>query len=287
MPSSTTKAKVTKSRLLSRNAPSRLSGESMPPGERSRSPRHTIRPTPTAITSPKNPSRRGPMSESQKACTDSMTPERVRKVPRMVRLKVAITSDRFHTRSRPRRSCTSTECRYAVAHSHGRNDAFSTGSQAQKPPHPSTWYDHQAPSRIPTVRKRPREQRPAAGDELPALADPAGDERGDGEGERDGEADEPEIEHRRVERHQRVVLEQDVGPEPVGGRRAADGAERVGRPRHQREEERGHPEQQTMSPSRRGDRRPAAEAPRHGARCTRRGSGPTAGSSPPTPTTCR
>jgi hypothetical protein len=29
---------------------------------------------------------------------------------------------------------------------------FSTGSQAQKPPHPSTSYDHQAPSRMPAVR---------------------------------------------------------------------------------------------------------------------------------------
>ena len=51
------------------------------------------------------------MSESEKACTDSITPDRVRNVPRIVRLKVAITSDRFHTRSRPRRSWTSTEWR--------------------------------------------------------------------------------------------------------------------------------------------------------------------------------
>ena len=36
--------------------------------------------------------------------------------------------------------------------SHGSSDAFSTGSQAQNPPQPSTWYDHQAPSTMPTVR---------------------------------------------------------------------------------------------------------------------------------------
>ncbi len=36
--------------------------------------------------------------------------------------------------------------------SHGRSEAFSTGSHAQKPPHPSTWYDHHAPSTIPIVR---------------------------------------------------------------------------------------------------------------------------------------
>ena len=37
--------------------------------------------------------------------------------------------------------------------SQGRSAAFSTGSHAQKPPHPSTWYDHQAPSTIPMDRK--------------------------------------------------------------------------------------------------------------------------------------
>ena len=37
--------------------------------------------------------------------------------------------------------------------SQGRSAAFSTGSQPQNPPHPSTSYDHQAPSRMPMVRK--------------------------------------------------------------------------------------------------------------------------------------
>ena len=62
-------------------------------------------------TRPKKPSSSGPMVESEKAWTDWITPDRVRKVPRMVRLKVAMTSDRFHTRSRPRRCCTITEWR--------------------------------------------------------------------------------------------------------------------------------------------------------------------------------
>ena len=72
-------------------------------------------------------------------CTDSSTPDRVRKVARMVRLNVAITSDRFQTRSIPRRSWTITEWRKAVAVSHGRKAAFSTGSHAQYPPQPRTW----------------------------------------------------------------------------------------------------------------------------------------------------
>ncbi len=68
---------------------------------------------------------------SPNACTDCTTPERVMKVPKIVRKKVTITRDTFHTFSMPRRSCTITECRNAVAVSHGRRPAFSTGSQPQ------------------------------------------------------------------------------------------------------------------------------------------------------------
>ena len=51
------------------------------------------------------------MVDSEKEWTDWMTPDRVRKVPRMVRLKVATTRERFQMRSRPRRSWTITEWR--------------------------------------------------------------------------------------------------------------------------------------------------------------------------------
>src|SRR5918992_236650 len=47
-------------------------------------------------------------------------------------------------------SWITTECRYAVAVSHGRNDAFSTGSHAQYPPHPSSVYAHAPPRTMPT-----------------------------------------------------------------------------------------------------------------------------------------
>ncbi len=111
MPNSTTKANPTKRTLLARKAPSRLSGASMPPTERSRSPRQAISPTPVHRTNPKNPSSRGPMVDSENECTDWMTPERVRKVPRMVRLNAATTSDRFQIRRSPRRCWTITEWR--------------------------------------------------------------------------------------------------------------------------------------------------------------------------------
>ncbi len=42
----------------------------------------------------------------------------------------------FQTLSMPFFSCTITECRNAVAASHGISAALSTGSQAQYPPHP-------------------------------------------------------------------------------------------------------------------------------------------------------
>ncbi len=97
--------------LLARKAPSRLMGESMLPTDCSRSPLHAISPTPTTSTTPKNASSRGPMLEAEKACTDWSTPDRVKNVPRMVRLKVATTRDRFQILSRPLRCWTMTEWR--------------------------------------------------------------------------------------------------------------------------------------------------------------------------------
>jgi hypothetical protein len=138
VPSSTTNASPANSRLLARKADSRETAESMRPGARNRSPRHATRPMPVAATTPRNASNHGPMSDCVNACTESITPDRVRNVPKMVRQNVAITSDRFHTRSIPRRSCTMTEWMNAVPVSHGSNDAFSTGSHAQKPPQPRT-----------------------------------------------------------------------------------------------------------------------------------------------------
>src|ERR1019366_10629330 len=86
------------------------------------------------------------------ACTDDTMPERVRNVPRIVSMNVPTTRLTFHSRSMPRRSCMIAEWRNAVAVSHGINEAFSTGSQAQYPPHPSTSYDHHMPAMIAAVR---------------------------------------------------------------------------------------------------------------------------------------
>ena len=111
VPSSTTRAKPANRRLFTRKAPSRDTGASMLPGERRRSPRQAIRAIPTDTTRPKKPTMMGPRVDCENECTDSSTPERVRKVPRMVRLNVATSSERFHTLSRPRRSWVMTEWR--------------------------------------------------------------------------------------------------------------------------------------------------------------------------------
>ena len=59
-----------------------------------------------------------------------ITPERVRNVPKIERLNASATSTMFQTFSIPRFSWIITECRNAVAASHGMSAAFSTGSHA-------------------------------------------------------------------------------------------------------------------------------------------------------------
>src|SRR5262249_25239689 len=138
VPVSTTSAKPANNKLFIKNAASRETGESIRPGDLSLSPRHAMRATPPNAQMPRKVSSHGPMLDSENACTELMTPERVRNVPRIVRQNVAMTSDRFQTRSIPRRSCTITEWMNAVAVSQGNSDAFSTGSHPQYPPQPST-----------------------------------------------------------------------------------------------------------------------------------------------------
>ena len=83
-------------------------------------------------TIPRKTRRRpGRCLEVAKACTDEMTPLRVRKVPKIERLKVRMISSMFQTFSMPFFSWIITECRNAVPVSQGISEAFSTGSQAQ------------------------------------------------------------------------------------------------------------------------------------------------------------
>ena len=76
------------------------------------------------------PRNQGPIELCVNEWIELMTPERVRNVPKSDRPKAMITSSMFQTFSIPFFSCTITECRNAVAASHGISAAFSTGSQA-------------------------------------------------------------------------------------------------------------------------------------------------------------
>ena len=73
-----------------------------------------------------------------KACTEVSTPERTRKVPSSDSEKVRMASSSVQIFSAERFSMTIAECSSAVPASHGMKEAFSTGSQNQKPPQPSS-----------------------------------------------------------------------------------------------------------------------------------------------------
>src|SRR5437870_10476139 len=79
-------------------------------------------------------------------------PLRVSRVPKIDMIKVRMINTIFQTFSMPFFSWTMTECRNAVPISQGIIEAFSTGSHAQKPPQPSSWYAHLPPSMIPILR---------------------------------------------------------------------------------------------------------------------------------------
>ena len=72
-----------------------------------------------------------------KVWTEVSTPERTKNVPISDSENVRMASRMVHTFSAPRFSMTTAECNNAVPASHGISDAFSTGSQNQKPPQPS------------------------------------------------------------------------------------------------------------------------------------------------------
>ena len=109
----------------------------------------------------------------------------------------------------------------------------------------------------------PREQRPASRFDQPAFPEPTRHQGGDSECEGNREADIAEVEHRRVERHQRMVLQQRIRPGTVGGDRAVDDSEGIGGPRHQGEEEAGDDEYRQRRPPDERVGRPLAEVVNH------------------------
>ena len=123
--------------MLNTNAPSREIGANSPPCFNVDA-RHanSVRPPPMNSTRMAriNTPRVGSVA---KVCTEVSTPERTKKVPTNDSEKVRIASKMVQIFRALRFSITTAECNSAVPASHGISEAFSTGSQNQKPPQPS------------------------------------------------------------------------------------------------------------------------------------------------------
>ena len=138
MPTKTAAQAATRNTLLSSNAVSRLTvSKAAPPFKVGA--RQANRPSAPPMAQKIRIMMKKPrVGSDAKACTDDNTPERTRKVPIRLMEKPAIASSKVQVRNAPVRSVASAECSNAVATSHGISDAFSTGSQNQKPPQPSS-----------------------------------------------------------------------------------------------------------------------------------------------------
>src|ERR1700684_865543 len=128
---------VESTRLLRTSAPSREIGAKKPPcfKELARSAKSSSEPPmkKMRIARMKTP-RRGSLA---KACTEVSTPERTMNVPMSDSEKARMARKIVQTFKASRFSMTVAEWSNAVAASQGMREAFSTGSQNQKPPQPS------------------------------------------------------------------------------------------------------------------------------------------------------
>src|SRR5688500_15867623 len=109
----------TSTMLLSKKADSRLTMESSSGCSFSKAAQQACRPNEQSRKNATSARKHPPTGPEENAWLDEMIPERVRNVAKIVRLKATMISDRFHTLSMRRRSCTCTECKNAVAGSHG------------------------------------------------------------------------------------------------------------------------------------------------------------------------
>ena len=115
MPNRTVKANRVIRKLFSRMNPSRDASESSR-GDDATAPALTVnKASEPNTTTARNPRRAGPTADWLKAWTEAMTPERVMKVPKMVRAKVTMMRMKFHACSIDRRCCTTAEWMKAVA----------------------------------------------------------------------------------------------------------------------------------------------------------------------------
>ena len=240
MPNRTTKANPTKRRLLARKAPSRLMGESMPPGRV-----ETIAPP----GDQPHPGEQDDPEEAQQQRTDGGLRERVHRLddpgPGQEGSEDGQAEGRHHQREVPDPQQTAAlldHHRVEVGRAHQPRQQRGVLHRVP-PPEAAPAEDlvrPPGPEQDAHREEGPGEQGPPAGLALPVLVEPTGDQRGDGKGEGKGEADQTQVEHGRVDEDQRIVLEERVRPGTVGGDGADHVRERVGRSQHEAEEERRH-----------------------------------------------
>ena len=95
-------------------------------------------PTYKTINANKNINIKIPLAGSlANVCTEFNIPDLTKKVPHILKVNVVIYNTTTQDVSPALRSNTTTQCNNAVNVSHGIKETFSTGSQNQKPPHPS------------------------------------------------------------------------------------------------------------------------------------------------------
>ncbi len=134
-----TSASATSTRFWNRKTASRDNSESSRASDRRRSRRQIMSPTePVSMTPIRATNEMFSVGSETNAWIEERIPERTRNVPTIAIVPVPRISPMFQRFSIPRFSWIMIECRNAVANSHGISAAFSTGSQAQYPPHPSS-----------------------------------------------------------------------------------------------------------------------------------------------------
>src|SRR5215472_15207198 len=138
VPANTVPKAVTRSTLLKSRNDSR-DPSSKPAVERSSGARQAYSASAPPIMMMRKARMKMPrVGSAAKECTDTRTPERTRNVPSRLSEKARIASSNVQLLKSPRLSVTASECTSAVPASHGMKEAFSTGSQNQNPPQPSS-----------------------------------------------------------------------------------------------------------------------------------------------------
>ena len=138
MPSKIDAAATISRKLLSNNPPSLEIGWNRPLPLRLGPRQANSANAPPMVTTSSNRIKTPRVGSDAKACTEVITPERTRKVPKRLNAKAIMARNIVQLFKVSRFSETIAECSRAVAASHGMKDAFSTGSQNHQPPQPSS-----------------------------------------------------------------------------------------------------------------------------------------------------